>query len=115
MARPSRIDVVRTRGDTSYEEFTVYDKNGAVQSITGCSFLLTTDTRKDPADASTMIFQIAGVIFSGVGGIVRFTPTTGNAALVPGTYYFDIQMTDGAGIITTIVKGKWIVEQDITK
>jgi len=41
--------------------------------------------------------------------------TSGQADQVPGVYYFDVQMIDGAGRIRTIALDKYTYTQDITK
>lgn len=106
----------RTRGDTYVDEFVVTSKiTGAVIDITtGYDFLLTLDTRKKPDDATTQVYQLAGVIIDGPNGIVGFSPTATQADQL-GKFYYDIEMTDPAGRIRTIELDKYTYTQDITK
>jgi len=108
--------ITRKRGDTYAEKITVINKETlAVIDITGCSFVLTVDPEKAPASAANNLFSLTGTIVSAVDGTVEFSPSALQADQTPGTYYFDIQMTDGAGRKRTIDLDKWVVVQDISK
>ena len=107
--------ITRRRGDTYAETVTVTDSAGAVVNITGYTFKLTVDPEKAPATAANNLFQITGTILSGPAGTVEFAPSALQADRTPGTYYYDVQMVDGAGRIRTIALDKWVVTQDITK
>jgi len=105
------------RGDSYPIEVEITNSDtDAVIDITGCSFLLTVDTLKTPPDATTKVFEVAGVL--GVDptiGLVSFTPTALDTDLSPGTYYYDLQVIDAESNIRTVVKDKWKITQDITK
>ncbi|MCP3685833.1 MAG: hypothetical protein GY861_24555 [bacterium] len=105
------------RGDSYPFELTIKDSVTLLAvDITGYSFLLTVDSTKAPVDDSTKVFEITGVLDADpTTGKVTFTPTTTNTNQVPTAYYYDVQMTDGAGNIRTIVKDVWKITQDITK
>jgi len=107
------LDITRERGD-NYAIRWQTKQNGAAFDITGATFKLSVDTRKDPPDASTQVFQVTGTIVDAPNGIYEFVPTTGQMNLTPKTYFFDVEMTKG-GQVATLVKGKFIVKQDITK
>lgn len=106
--------ITRYRGDTNPETFSITDENGAV-NITGRTFTLTVDPSKAPGDDTNNILQLSGVIVDGPGGLVAFTPTEiESEALVPGGYWFDIEMTTGSEKLTIVVD-KFKVLEDITK
>lgn len=107
--------ITRYRGDTVADKVTVTDSAGVVVNITGFSFLLTVNKEKEPASTSNQLFQVAGVITNAPAGMVEFSPTANQANQVPGKYYYDVQMTDGAGRIQTILFGRYVIKQDITK
>lgn len=108
-------DIIRKRGDTYAHEIEVTSEStGSVIDIAGFSFLLTVDTEKLPSNSDNNLFQITGSITDGPNGLVEFVPTPQQADNV-GNYFYDIQMTDGAGRIRTIDSGKYKVIQDITK
>ncbi len=107
--------ITRKRGDTYAETITVTDTAGTAINITGYTFKLTVDPEKAPATAANNLFSITGTILSPTAGTVEFAPSALQADQAPGTYYFDIQMVDGAGRIRTIALDKYIVVQDISK
>ncbi len=111
----TNITVERYRGDTYANIFAIKDSNGDPIDITGYSFKLTVNTLKEPDSDLTQLFQITGALVSPSLGTVKFAPNVTQADQDPGTYYFDIQMTDGTGAIQTVALGKYVFKQDITK
>lgn len=107
--------ISRFRGDTVPDQITITDAAGDPVNVTGYSFLLTVNKNKDPSSTEGQLFQVAGVIISGPAGTVKFTPTANQTDQLPGKYYYDIQMTDGGGLIKTIVTGSYVIKQDVTK
>lgn len=108
-------DITRKRGDTYSEVFSLTSTaTRKPLNLTGYSFKLTVDENKAPADASTKLFEIAGTILDAAGGKVEFAPSAPQADHV-GSYFYDVQMIDGAGRIRTVVTGKFKFVQDITK
>lgn len=103
-------DICRKRGDTYAETFQL-KINGVAQDITGDTLLLTVNRDEAPADTTNQLFQLTAthVAF----GIFAFAPSAVQPA-DPGSYFYDIQWSDG-GVLRTILRGKYIVEQDITK
>jgi len=109
------IELARRRGDTFAHVFTITDGAGAPIDITGHSFALTVDPSAAPADASANLFAITGAIIDAPAGKVSFAPDVAQADQTPGTYHYDVQMTDAGGRIRTIAAGKYKIVQDITK
>lgn len=107
-------DIERKRGDTYAIELSVTDSSGTAVDISGYSFLLTVDPEKYPASSDNNLFQLTGTITSALSGTVEFSPSAANTDAV-GTYYYDIQMTDSGGLISTLDSGKFKLVQDITK
>ena len=103
------------RGDSDAKGFIIQDSAGAAVNITGFIFKLTVDARKNPEDVATQQFSLTGTITDGPNGAVSFTPTTGDTDITPGTYFYDIQQTDLSAAIKTLIKGRVLIEQDISK
>ncbi len=103
------------RGDSSSREFQVKDGDGIAINITGFSFIMTIDSRKNPDDALTNQFSITGAISDAVNGKVTFSPTAVNTDIPIDLYYYDVQMTDGIGEISTLIKALVEIVQDISK
>ena len=116
MVAPVALTVQRTKGDTYPEEFILRDASQTPIDVTGFTFVLTVDTREEPDDATTNQFQLTGVLEDAPNGRISFQPSQPNADLLdPGTYFYDIQQTDGASNIRTISKGQYIILPQITQ
>ena len=111
---PIDVDLCFTRGDSVLWTFQIKSE-GVPVNITGFSFLLTVDPSPEPTGSGTNLFQLTGSVITPLSGIVQFGMTPTQANQVPNEYYFDLQMTDGGGKIRTVAKGKFTIEQDITK
>lgn len=108
-------DITRKRGDTYADVFTLKSAaTGLPIDVTGYTFVMTLDPSKEPVDSTNNVYQLTGTITSPTGGTVEFAPTALQADQV-GTFYFDVQMVDGAGRKRTITGGKYKYEQDISK
>ena len=104
------------RGDSSARGFKVVDALGVAVDITGRTYLLTANTEEDPAPG-TELFSVTGVITDAAAGLVAFAPTTTdtNVTSPPLDFFYDIQETDTGGLVSTLIKAKGLILQDITK
>lgn len=108
----TNIPINRKRGDLYPEQITILNKKtGLAENIAGKTFLLTVTTIAEPPDATTKLFQIAGIITDAANGVVEFTPTVDNADNV-GDFFYDAQMV---GPKETVMSGPWNMAQDRTK
>ena len=103
------------RGDSDPKGFIIQDSAGVAVNITGFSFKLTVNSEKSPSDQVNEQFTITGVITDATNGKVSFAPTTTDTAITPATYFYDIEQTDQSGAISTLIVGKALIVQDITK
>ncbi len=108
------IDITRFRGDTFPIVFLV-TSNGSPVDITNWTFTLTIDPSDAPADAGDNVLQLTGTLTDAAGGEVTFTMTAMQADIPPGAYNYDVEGTDGAGVIRTFGVARFIINQDITK
>ena len=111
--------ITRYRGDTAVDSFTVLDSDGTARNVTSHTFLMTIDERLNPSDTSTQVTSIPGTIVVAATGEIEFQGEDATPAfdfdIDPGTYYYDIQMTDSGGRVVTLAKDEYIIDQDITK
>lgn len=108
--------ISRKRGDTYADEIVVTSATtGLPINITGYTFTMTLDPAKDPVDATNNLYSLVGTIVDAVAGRVEFAPSALQADQAPGTYYYDVQMIDGASRKRTIMLDKYKYEQDISK
>lgn len=102
------------RGDNAARGFIMQDAVGVAVNISGFSFRLTVNTEQDP-DPGTELFTVVGVITDAAAGKVGFAPTVVDTDQAPGEYFYDIEQTDGGGLIDTVIKGLCEIVQDISK
>lgn len=102
------------RGDSDAKGFIVKTAAGVVVDISGFSFRLTVNTEKNPAPG-TQLFTVVGIITDAAAGKVGFAPTAVDTDQTPSKYFYDIEQTDGSGAISTLIKGKCEIIQDISK
>lgn len=113
------------RGDTVEIDYDLVDSQGAPLdlSLTGVKAWFTIKYYLDDKDVKAL----AQVTFAGGGIAPRDVPTSGRvrvtiAAAVTGyilegttRLYYDLQILDGAGRVTTIEKGLFLVDPDVTR
>ena len=107
-------EIIRFRGDTKDVSGTV-NLNAVPANVTGCSFVLTVDPSKAPADATANLFSLTGTLVTPLTGEITFPITAEQADQVPGTYYYDIALVDAVGKKLTIALDKFKFVQDIGK
>ena len=110
-------DILWYRGDSYPLTLTIKNKETKeVVPLAGYTFKLAVDPNQDPVDDLEQIFQVDGVIDTDPNtGKVSFTPTALQTDFGKGSYWFGVQMINGAGHIKTIAKYKWKQSQDINK
>jgi hypothetical protein len=109
--------ITRFRGDTKADLFTIKRSNGQLVDITGFTFRMTVNDLENPSTGTpgNILMAITGVITNATKGEVEFAPTALQADQTPGSYFYDVEMTDVASRITTIAKGSYVFTQDISK
>jgi len=113
--KPQDTDLCRSRGDTEPLVITI-KKDGTAIDVSGWSFKFTVDPSSDPTVDTANLFQLTGTfVTDGTDGQVQFSPSAVQMDITPDIYFYDIERTDGAGKIRTIMSGQFEVLQDITK
>lgn len=116
-AHVESIPLHRKRGDDYPMEFTLFDDATppVAINISGFAFQLVVDPSDCPVDSSGNVLDLTGVLSDAPNGVFQFNPTVLQMDITPDVYYYEIEMTDGAGNIRSIVKSKFIIEQDVVK
>lgn len=118
IGEPTAVDIVRRRGDTKSLRIKLTEKGKAVD-VTGYTAVLTIDTVQFPPDNTTNVFQAPGVPDAvPTSGVMIFDFADFDSLgddVQPGSYYYDVQVTDGSGRKFTPLVGAFSVVQDITK
>jgi len=115
---PTECNIEKRRGDTKDVQVRL-TSDGAAIDVNGYTARLTIDTRKEPTDTSTQVFQTTATLNSpATDGILRFDFAlfaSASPEISPGSYYYDVEVTDAGGEIFTPLIGKFVVKQDISK
>ena len=111
------LDIDYTRGD-DHSLPLHFTLGGADRDFTGwTSLLMAVHSVATPVDDTSKVLELAGTLDGDpTTGILFFTPaSTTDTDLPPTVYFYDAQGIDVAGKKTTLVKGKFRLNQDRTK
>lgn len=109
------MKITRKRGDTYADEFLVKSKaTGLPINITGYTFVMTLDSNSAPTSSASNLYQLTGTILDAAAGRVEFAPSALQADRL-GSFFYDVQMIDGATRKRTIEHDAYIYTQDISK
>jgi hypothetical protein len=120
---PAECNLERRRADTKDVAIRLTQDGVAIASAAGYSGILTVNTAKEPninvsPVVGVQVYQTTGVPNSpATDAILRFDFSSFDSSpeVPPGSYFYDIQITDPDGKVSTPLIGKFIVKQDITK
>ena len=107
----ARTDINRYRGDTK-DLVLKLTQNKQVFDLTDFSAVLGVNIEENPTE-DNCAFKTTAVVDAGAGTLT-FPFVLEDVDRV-GNFYYDVQLTDGAGKTSTIRKGKVVFAQDITK
>lgn len=82
--------------------------------ITGFTFFFTAKKNADDVDADAVITKDVDSHIDATNGQTKITLSTSDTDIDVGDYYYDIEMKDGGGLITTFLDGTLTIMQDIT-
>jgi hypothetical protein len=105
-----------TRGDSRTYTLTFKDADQVAYNITGWVIYFTLKTNENVADASASLRKIVTSHTSPTTGVtaVALIPTDTDS-LTAREYYYDIQVKTNDNKIYTVMKGKFILEGDVTR
>ena len=99
--------ISRYRGDNYPDIFNLTLKDKSITDISGYVFTMAVTAKKNPVNNADIAHTILGVVVNPTAFQVTFTPIGPQTMLTSGTYYYEIEMTDDAGITRTIDKGTY--------
>lgn len=106
-----RADLFIIRGDTASLPFTVD------MDLTGCTVFFTAkSTISNSADDSDAVIEVTVTDHDDpINGITTIPLSASDTDVTPGEYYYDIQIKDGDGNITSIPVRKLKIFGDVTR
>lgn len=110
-------------GDTLALGFRIRSAAGEDVDVTGSTFRLTINRRRHPVDAADQIVQLSGTIVDAAEGRVAFGVSANAWNSVPrsdfqggvASFFYDIEWTDGAGVVKTFGVGRFLLARGITQ
>ena len=111
--------VAYPRGDTRTLSIQVNNADGTPFNLTGCTVYFTLNVSKTPADdgtdSSAALKASTSSFSTPTNGLATITLTNAlTQPLVGSRYYYDIQLKDGSGNITSLGQSTFTVTDDIT-
>ena len=107
----ARTDINRYRGDTK-DLVLKLTQDKQVFDLTDFSAVMGVNIEENPTE-DNCAFKATAVVDTAVGTLIF--PFAAEDVDRVGEFYYDVQLTDGAGKTSTIRKGKMVFSQDITK
>lgn len=103
------------KGDDCDFELTFKDVDGNVIDITDATVFFTVKKKLTDSDDDAVIKKEITDFADPTSGIAILTLTDTDTEISARSYYFDIQLKDNLGKITSTQAGKLIVSQDVTE
>lgn len=107
-----RMDIIK-RDDSDFE-LTFTDVDGEAIDLTGATVFFTVKRNKTDADADAVIAKSITSFDDPETGVAILQLSKTETNISPRSYYFDIQLKQSNGKVTSIQAGRFIVRQDIT-
>ena len=105
------------RGDTRVINLACLKSDGTALDLTGATVRFTLSATQAPTDDLSAILQKS--VFTHTSPAAGLTQITINPAdtqnLTPGSYFYDVQVKDASGNITSIKQDTFIINPDITR
>jgi len=94
-----------------------YDNpNGTPVNLTGYTAALQLRSLPESATAVLSLSTGSGITITGATGLVAISATaTQTRAIDEGTYYYDLEITSPAGVVTRLVQGQAVVTPEVTR
>ena len=108
------------RGDSRVINIQINQSDGATPfNLTGCEVFFTVNASTNPTadtDASAVIALKTSTFATPTNGLASVTITNAiSQDIAPGTYYYDVQLKDSQGNITSLHQNQFLVIADITR
>lgn len=107
------LEIIK-RDDVKIPLTFTHKDTGLPYDLTGYSFFFTVKINKTDPDTSAVISEDFSPSSPPTDGIAVLTLDDTQTDVDAQVYYYDVQIVDGSGDVTTIMLGEFTVVQDIT-
>lgn len=109
-------NVTIDQGATWYLNVEYDNPNGTPVNLTGYTAALQLRSLPESATAVLSLSTGLGITITGATGLVAISATaTQTRAIDEGTYYYDLEITSPAGVVTRLVQGQAVVTPEVTR
>ncbi len=103
-----------TRRDDKVFTFYFYDEDGNAVNLTGCVLYTTVKQYTSDTDASAKIASTLTIATPASSGVATWTLVPADTQYLSGQYFWDVQLRDSSGKITTLIRDIFEVVEDVT-
>lgn len=106
------------RGDTRVININCFQSDGVTPlDLTSAKVYFTVNSSNAPVDDTGIAFQKTTTLHTAptLGQTSITVLPTDTTSLTPGTYYYDVQVKDAAGNITSLKQDTFVIKADITR
>lgn len=106
------------RGDTWLRSWVIKDATGAPVDLTGASARLHVRPQEGTDTADDLILAATvgdGLTITASAGRVDLRVEAADMVLDPETYRFELELTDGDGVVRTIEQGRLMIIEDVAR
>lgn len=111
----TKRDLTVKRGDTTSWDIILKDVDGNVIDLTNCVIYMTVKSEYSYDDDHSIFQKRIDNVPNPELGIATIKVSNLENDIPPKNYYYDIQITDSYGNVTTLFEGKYIIEADVTR
>jgi hypothetical protein len=109
-------NVTIDQGATWYLNVEYDNPNGTPVNLTSYTAALQLRSLPESATAVLSLSTGSGITITGATGLVAISATaTQTRAIDEGTYYYDLEITSPAGVVTRLVQGQAVVTPEVTR
>jgi len=102
------------RGDDKTWNLNFTDADGNAIDLTGSTIFFTVKSNKTDQDSDAVISKDQSSHVDAVNGQTQIVLTNSDTNIKIGNYYYDFQLVDSTGLVTTVLSGIFKIKQDIT-
>lgn len=104
------------QGATYSLALTYKDSNGTAINLTGYTAAMQIRTSYDSSTTVVSLTSSSGIVITAATGLLTITITSiQTAALTPGTYVYDLEITSGSGVVSRLIQGSVMVSAEVTR
>lgn len=115
MITPGKYDFVLPQG-ASWDDVWTLKISGAAYDLTGCTARLQLRTSPSATTTALSLTEASGMTLGGAAGTITFgVADTVTAAIVPGKYWYDLEVESAGGLTNRWLQGFVTVTAEVSR